>query len=101
MSTDAVNLDRSLPIAQPDVDGDWLDEAQTRKRLAATWATPAGVWGWLSTVDHKRVAHRSPFPEECVLRRPRLPADLQCGEMLVNEDTHGFRFSRRDSWGIL
>ncbi|MGI9246408.1 MAG: cbb3-type cytochrome c oxidase subunit I, partial [Steroidobacteraceae bacterium] len=26
--------------------------------LARTWADPPGLWGWLTTVDHKRVARR-------------------------------------------
>ncbi|MFL6620234.1 MAG: cytochrome c oxidase subunit I [Povalibacter sp.] len=47
-----------MPVAQPPVDGDWLDESQTRERLARTWADAPGLWGWLTTVDHKRVGHR-------------------------------------------
>jgi cytochrome c oxidase subunit I+III len=58
MSSDAMNLDRSLPAARADIDGEWLDEARTRERLAHTWADAPGFWGWLTTVDHKRVAHR-------------------------------------------
>jgi cytochrome c oxidase subunit 1 len=58
MSSDALNLDRSLPAARADIDGEWLDEPRTRKRLAHTWADAPGLWGWLITVDHKRVAHR-------------------------------------------
>jgi cytochrome c oxidase subunit I+III len=58
MSSDAMNLDRSLPTARADIDGEWLDEARTRERLAHTWADAPGFWGWLTTVDHKRVAHR-------------------------------------------
>src|SRR4051812_13755111 len=58
MSSDVLHLDRSLPVSQPPVDGEWLDESQTRERLASTWADAPGLWGWLTTVDHKRVGHR-------------------------------------------
>jgi len=27
-------------------------------RLARTWSEPGGVWGFLTTVDHKRIAAR-------------------------------------------
>lgn len=27
-------------------------------RLAKTWATPPGLWGWLTTVDHKAIGRR-------------------------------------------
>jgi cytochrome c oxidase subunit I+III len=39
-------------------DGPWLSEAETRRRLERTWATPPGLWGWLSTVDHKMIGRR-------------------------------------------
>ena len=58
MSSTTLEIDRSLPVLQPPVDGEWLDEATTRERLAQTWATPRGWLGWLSSVDHKQVAHR-------------------------------------------
>jgi cytochrome c oxidase subunit I len=35
-----------------------LDEAELDRRLAATWSTPAGLWGALSTVDHKIIGRR-------------------------------------------
>jgi cytochrome c oxidase subunit I+III len=39
-------------------DGPWLSEAETHRRLERTWETPPGLWGWLSTVDHKMVGRR-------------------------------------------
>jgi cytochrome c oxidase subunit I+III len=39
-------------------DGPWLGEAETRRRLERAWETPPGLWGWLSTVDHKMVGRR-------------------------------------------
>ena len=35
-----------------------LDEVELDRRLAATWSTPAGFWGALSTVDHKIIGRR-------------------------------------------
>ncbi|MGZ2488089.1 cytochrome c oxidase subunit I [Rhizobium pisi] len=35
-----------------------LDEGELDRRLAATWSTPAGLWGALSTVDHKIIGRR-------------------------------------------
>ena len=32
--------------------------AHERAELDATWADAPGLWGWLTTVDHKRVANR-------------------------------------------
>jgi cytochrome c oxidase subunit 1 len=40
------------------VDGPALSEAETRARLARTWATPRGFIGALSSIDHKQVARR-------------------------------------------
>ena len=34
------------------------DAADRRARLEKTWADPKGVWGFLTTVDHKRIAAR-------------------------------------------
>ena len=34
------------------------DAVQRRARLEQTWADPKGVWGFLTTVDHKRIAAR-------------------------------------------
>ena len=39
-------------------DGPALGEAETHRRLARSWATPPGLWGWLTTVDHKQVGRR-------------------------------------------
>src|SRR3954465_1289018 len=36
-----------------------LGEAATHEWLSRTWATPKGVIGWLSAVDHKIVGRRS------------------------------------------
>ncbi len=35
-----------------------LDETELDRRLAATWSTPGGLWGALSTVDHKIIGRR-------------------------------------------
>ncbi len=35
-----------------------LDETELDRRLSATWSTPAGFWGALSTVDHKIIGRR-------------------------------------------
>jgi cytochrome c oxidase subunit 1 len=39
-------------------DGPGLDEAWTWARLERTWRRPAGLWGWLTTVDHKEIGRR-------------------------------------------
>ncbi len=35
-----------------------LDEMELDRRLSQTWSTPAGLWGALSTVDHKIIGRR-------------------------------------------
>lgn len=35
-----------------------LDELELDRRLSATWSTPSGFWGSLSTVDHKVIGRR-------------------------------------------
>ncbi|NTS31360.1 cytochrome c oxidase subunit I [Phyllobacterium sp. BT25] len=35
-----------------------LDEVQLDRRLSETWSTPTGLWGALSTVDHKIIGRR-------------------------------------------
>lgn len=35
-----------------------LDEMELDCRLSQTWSTPAGLWGALSTVDHKIIGRR-------------------------------------------
>jgi len=35
-----------------------IDDDTLRARLAKTWATPRGLWGALTTVDHKIIARR-------------------------------------------
>jgi cytochrome c oxidase subunit I+III len=47
-------------MSAPDrsLDGEWLDEAATRARLEQTWGTAPGLWGWLTTLDHKRIGLR-------------------------------------------
>jgi cytochrome c oxidase subunit I+III len=42
----------------PSFDGEWLDEAATRERLARTWNDAPGLWGALTTLDHKRIGLR-------------------------------------------
>ena len=41
-----------------EVDGEHLDEQQTHARLMKAWGDEPGFWGWLTTIDHKRIAHR-------------------------------------------
>src|SRR5947209_20559947 len=36
-----------------------LGREATHERLSRTWATPRGIIGWLSAVDHKIVGRRS------------------------------------------
>jgi cytochrome c oxidase subunit I+III len=47
-----------MSAQEPLVDGEWLDEAATRARLEKTWSTAPGLWGWLTTLDHKRIGLR-------------------------------------------
>jgi cytochrome c oxidase subunit I len=47
------NRDPSLPRDGRDLRGEALARV-----LQKTWGTPPGLWGWLVTVDHKRVGHR-------------------------------------------
>ncbi|TPK76143.1 cytochrome c oxidase subunit I [Mesorhizobium sp. B2-4-17] len=35
-----------------------LDDATLHAYLSKTWKTPDGLYGWLATVDHKRIAQR-------------------------------------------
>ena len=35
-----------------------LDDGTLHHRLSRTWGTRKGLWGWLTTVDHKLVARR-------------------------------------------
>src|SRR3569623_967573 len=42
----------------PDIRDHALDEDTLRARLAKTWATPRGLWGALTTVDHKIIGRR-------------------------------------------
>jgi cytochrome c oxidase subunit I len=47
-----------MSAQNPPVDGEWLDEAATRARLEKTWGTAPGLWGALTTLDHKRIGVR-------------------------------------------
>jgi cytochrome c oxidase subunit I+III len=47
-----------MSAQNPSFDGEWLDEAATRARLERTWADAPGLWGALTTLDHKRIALR-------------------------------------------
>lgn len=48
----------SVPAIVPaSPSGDPLPDAE-RRQLDRVWADPPGVWGWLVTVDHKRIAAR-------------------------------------------
>ncbi|HEX8669054.1 MAG TPA: cytochrome c oxidase subunit I [Allosphingosinicella sp.] len=39
-------------------DGEKLQGVALHHRLEKTWSRPPGLWGWLSTTDHKEIAHR-------------------------------------------
>jgi cytochrome c oxidase subunit I len=47
----------SAPRSQP-VNDTQLDSAGLARRLSQTWATPKGLWGALTTVDHKIIGRR-------------------------------------------
>jgi cytochrome c oxidase subunit I+III len=47
-----------MSAQSPAVDGEWLDEAATHARLQKTWGTTPGLWGALTTLDHKRIGVR-------------------------------------------
>ena len=43
---------------QPDTRDTKLEELELERTLAVTWATPKGLWGAVSTVDHKIIGRR-------------------------------------------
>ena len=45
-----------LPVAATEAEAG--DEAGHRERLRKTWGPPPGLWGWLTTVDHKAIGRR-------------------------------------------
>jgi cytochrome c oxidase subunit I+III len=47
-----------MSAQNPSLDGEWLDEGATRKRLERTWGDAPGLWGALTTLDHKRIGLR-------------------------------------------
>ncbi len=47
-----------MSARNPSLDGEWLDEAATRERLRRTWSDAPGLWGALTTLDHKRIGVR-------------------------------------------
>jgi cytochrome c oxidase subunit I+III len=47
-----------MSARNPSLDGEWLDEAATRDRLRRTWGDAPGLWGALTTLDHKRIGVR-------------------------------------------
>ncbi len=55
-------MDASAAARPDDVDeprdGPALTGEALHRRLSATWAEPPGFWGWLTSVDHKRIALR-------------------------------------------
>ena len=53
----ASNEGRRETIGRTPRDTDF-DEAALKVELARTWRTPAGVWGMLTTVDHKIIGRR-------------------------------------------
>jgi cytochrome c oxidase subunit I+III len=47
-----------MSARNPSLDGEWLDEAATHERLRRTWRDAPGLWGALTTLDHKRIGLR-------------------------------------------
>jgi cytochrome c oxidase subunit I len=47
-----------MSARNPSLDGEWLDEAATNERLRRTWRDAPGLWGALTTLDHKRIGLR-------------------------------------------
>jgi cytochrome c oxidase subunit I+III len=47
-----------MSARSPSLDGEWLDEVATRERLRRTWDDGPGLWGALTTLDHKRIGLR-------------------------------------------
>ncbi|MDF1503466.1 cytochrome c oxidase subunit I [Roseisolibacter sp. H3M3-2] len=45
-------------VAEAPADAGATRAPTERERLERTWADPPGLWGWLTTVDHKRIAAR-------------------------------------------
>lgn len=45
-------------MTAPARDGGDLVGPALEKRLARTWSRPPGLWGWLTTVDHKEIGRR-------------------------------------------
>jgi cytochrome c oxidase subunit 1 len=41
-----------------DRDGEMLSGEALHARLERTWSRPPGLWGWISSTDHKEVGHR-------------------------------------------
>src|SRR5690349_3001702 len=41
-----LSRDAAMSAQTPAFDGEWLDEAATRERLARTWNDAPGLWGW-------------------------------------------------------
>jgi len=39
-------------------DGETLKGAELEERLARTWSRAPGLWGWITTVDHKEIGRR-------------------------------------------
>ena len=48
----------SAAADREDVRDTGLDSEELDRRLTATWSTPSGIWGALSTVDHKIIGWR-------------------------------------------
>jgi cytochrome c oxidase subunit I+III len=46
---------------KPALDGPRLTGEPLHRRLTQTWSDAPGIWGWLTTVDHKRVGRRYIF----------------------------------------
>jgi cytochrome c oxidase subunit 1 len=39
-------------------DGPKLQGVELHRQLTRTWGTPPGIWGWMTTVDHKLIGRR-------------------------------------------
>ena len=66
-----------------------LTPAMRAERLAETWGDAPGIWGFLTTVDHKRIAARYILTIVVLvtglrlwLRRAALPTRARVGELL-------------------
>jgi cytochrome c oxidase subunit 1 len=55
-------------------DGEQLKGPALEARLAKTWGDAPGLWGWITTVDHKRIARRYMVTAFCFMALAGLSA---------------------------